>query len=95
VEREGRLEAGSAAWRCDAVPLRGSEAAAQQARRQASWEGSERRGRSRRQKGRDDGGDRGAAGSLYLGQAARGRVARWGGAKLEGATHRNIDYVRS
>jgi hypothetical protein len=35
VEREGRLEAGSrsAAWRCDAVPLRGPEAAAQQARR--------------------------------------------------------------
>jgi hypothetical protein len=61
---------------------------------EASWEGSERRGWSRRQKGRDGEGDRGAAGSLYPGQAARGRVARSGGAKPEEAAHRHLDYQK-
>jgi hypothetical protein len=51
------------------------------------------RGGSRRQKRRDDEEDRRAAGSLYPGQAARGRVARSGGAKPEGATHRQRFYT--
>jgi hypothetical protein len=57
----------------------------------AGREMRERRG-SRRQKRRDDGGARGAAGSLYPGQAARGRVARSGRAKPEEATHRHRFY---
>jgi hypothetical protein len=96
VEREGRLEAGSrsAAWRCDAVPLRGPERRRSKPEGEASWKGSERRGRSRRQKGRDDGGVQGAAGSLCSGQAARGRVARSGGAKPKEAAHRQRFYTK-
>ena len=60
----------------------------------AIHEGNERGGRSRRQKRRDDGGERGAAGSLYPGQAARGRVPRSGGAKPEEAAHRHLDYKK-
>ena len=41
------------------------------------------------------GGDRGAASSLYPGQAARGRVARSGGAKPEEAAHRQPDVTRT
>jgi hypothetical protein len=40
---------------------------------------------------KDDGGDRGAASSLYPGQAARGRVGR---AKPEKAAHRHLDYKK-
>ena len=100
VERKGQLEAESRliAWRCDAVTL--WRCGARKRRRskpagEASRGGSERRGRSRRQKGRDGEGDGEAAGSLYLGQAARGRVARSGGAKPEEATHRHLDYRES
>jgi hypothetical protein len=49
VEREDRLEAGSRSAP-GAVPRRGPEAAAQQARRGGQLGGSERRGRSRKQK---------------------------------------------
>jgi hypothetical protein len=88
VEREGPLEIGS--WSApDAVTLRGPEAAAQQARRggPAGRESESERRRSRRQIRKNDGGDRGAAGSLYSGQAARVRVARSGEAKPEGAAN--------
>jgi hypothetical protein len=73
--------------------LRDPEAAAQQVRRggPAGREANERGG-SRRQKRVDDGGDRGAAGSLYQGQAARGRLARSGRAKPKEAAHRKPDY---
>jgi hypothetical protein len=78
VEREGRLEARSQSAP-GAVPRRARRRRRSKPEGEASWEGSERRGRSRRQKERDDEGDRGAAGALYSGQAARGRVARSGG----------------
>jgi hypothetical protein len=71
-KEEGRLEAGSRSA-ASAVTLQGPETAVQQARRggQAARKATEeRRGRSRRQKIRDDGGDRGAASVLYPGQAA-------------------------
>jgi hypothetical protein len=66
---EASNEAGQrpALWDCGARRRRRSKPEGE-----ASWEGSERVGRHKR---RDDGGDRGAAGSLYPGQAARGRVA--------------------
>jgi hypothetical protein len=91
VEREGWLEAGSQSAP-GAVSRRGPEAAAQQARRGGQLGGSERRGRSNRQKERDNGGDRGAAGTLYSGQAARGRDPRSGGAKPKETTHRHRFY---
>ena len=86
---------GKAGQRPSAVTLR--RCGARKRRRskpegEASWGGNARRGRSRRQKGRDGEGDGGAVGSLYSGQAARGRVPRSGGAKPEEATHRHLDY---
>jgi hypothetical protein len=47
--------------------------------------------RSRGQKRQSEGGDRGAAGSLYPAKAARGRVVRSGKAKPELAAHRQSD----
>jgi hypothetical protein len=79
--------------RCDAVGP-GSGGAASQQGRPAGREAREG-GRSSRQKRRNDGGDRAAAGSLYLGQAARGRIPRSGGAKPEAAAHRHLDYRHS
>jgi hypothetical protein len=86
---EGRLEAGSRSKPCAAGPGGG---AASQKGRPAGRE-AKRGGRSREQKRWDEGGDGGAASSLYPGQAARGRQPRSGEAKPEEAAHRNGFYI--
>ena len=58
----------------------------------AIHERSERGGRSRRQKRRDDEGERGTTSFLYSGQAVRGHVPRLGETKSEEAAHRHLDY---
>jgi hypothetical protein len=71
--------------------LRGPEAAAQQTRM-----GGQRKRKGRQEdltERRDIGDDGGAAGFLCVDKAARGRLARWGGAKPEEATHRHLDYI--
>jgi hypothetical protein len=65
--------------------------------KEASWEGSERGGKRAGVEDRKEGTTEdtvGAAGSLYPGQAARGRDPRSGGAKPEEAAHRHRFYLQ-
>jgi hypothetical protein len=73
--------------------------AAKTAAQQAVGEGPSARnegkcGGSRRQKRREDGGDGGIAGFLYLRKAATGRQPRSGRAKPQKAAHRQRFYSR-